>query len=516
MPYRLWSNRSFLLTLILGNLLLFTGYANLVAQAQLTIQSNPVFSSPTPPEQNLMAPVKPFPGEVIEFDSAQPPQADLPVNSGSGSVIRPSEILLEGNRYYNTWTIKRYLKPVLNKKGSQLSKETLERELNQINRFSKFKVKAIVMRRGEVAGDRIKLNIYEQQPWQLVTTFDNQGRPGTGFYRGSAQLINRSLLGFGDEMSVQYIGATRSHRLSAEYRLPLNIRGGELNFQYAYHAVDYDPELTPPAVRDLSGLDQVWTVTLSQPLDRKRVWTPYVSALWRQVIIKRNGEEITNANPRPVTLGLRYNHLDRLGKTSIDVAPLIVGQHWMGGDSRFYRAKATLYRSFNLPRENQLVFRGAWQATPDQLPLVQQFQIGGEYTVRGYTEGLITAERGQFYSLEHFWPVPGIRKLYPGLQKSVRGVTFVDFGQAWLDKSSPRYVSGISNKWDRTTLMAVGFGVRARMTQYAQGFLDAGWGVFNRNHIELVAQPTIRVHFGIRSNLLPQPFKKQTDTSKAL
>lgn len=516
MLYLGWPKRSTHFSLLLSAALILAGYGNSFAQAQLTIQSNPVFSSPTPPEQNPAPSLKPFPGEIVEFDGPEPPQADLPLQSSTRNAIRLGDIKLEGNRYYNTWTIKRHVKPLFDKKGGVLSEDDLKQELNLINRFNKFKVKAIVTHREGAAGDSVKLNVYEQQPWQLVTTIDNQGRPGTGFYRGSAQIINRSLFGFGDEVGVQYIGANRSHRFSTDYRIPLNIRGGEVHVQYAYQSVDYDPDLTPAAVRDLTGRDQVWTVTLSQPLDKKRVWTPYMSALWRQVVIKRNGEEITNANPRPVTLGLRYNNSDRFGKTSIDVAPLIVGQHWMGGDSQFYRAKATLYRSFNLPKENQLVFRGAWQVTPDQLPLVQQFQIGGEDTVRGYTEGLITADRGLFYSLEHFWPVPGIGKLYPGLQKSVRGVTFVDFGQAWLDKSSPRYVNGISNKRDRTTLMAVGFGVRARMTQYAQGFLDAGWGVFNRNNIELLAQPTIRLHFGIRSNLLPQPFKKQTDSVKAI
>lgn len=504
-PACLFLNKKLFLPLLLAAIFIIGNGA----QAQLTIQSNPVFSSPTPPEQNLGSAPKPFPGEVVEFapPAAAPSQTES--DARLPDEIRLGDVKLEGNQFYNTWTIRRHLRPLLEKKGEMLKVDDLKNELNTINKFNKFKLKATVISQESDAAEAIRLDVYEQQPWQIVTTFDNQGRPGTGYYRGSAQIVNRSLLGFGDEMSVQYIGANRSHRLSTEYRIPLNARGGEFSFQYAYHALDYDPDLTPRTVQDLIGRDHVWTVTLSQPLDKNRVWTPYISTLWRQVVIKRNGIEIAHADPRPLTLGLRYNNTDKLGRTSIDVAPLIVGQHWMGGDSKFYRARASLYRSFNLPKDNQLVFRGAWQVTPDELPPVQQFQIGGEYTVRGFTEGLITADRGHFYSLEHYWPVPFLGKINSALQGRIKGVTFVDFGQAWLDKSSPRYVGGVSAERDRTTLMAVGIGLRTRMTQYAQGFVDAGWGLFNRNDIELLSQPTVRVHFGIRSNLLPQPFKKR-------
>lgn len=506
----------FLKSLLLPVLLAVTCNTSPPAHAQLTIQSNPVFSSPTPPEQNLGLTVKPFPGEVVEFDAstfAEPP-ASLEVNNRDE--IKLGNIKLEDSRYYNTWTIWQHLKPLLQKKGEVLKVEDLKQELNQINKFNKFKLKAVISRQPGETDNDIRLEVYEQQPWQIVTAFDNQGRPGTGFYRGSAQVINKSLLGFGDELSVQYIGANRAQRLATEYRIPLNPKGGEFHFQYAYHALDYDPDLTPRAVQDLIGRDHVWTVTLSQPLDKNRVWTPYSSTLWRQVVIKRNGVEITNAHPRPLTLGLRYNKSDKLGRTSIDIAPLIVGQHWMGGDSKFYRARTSLYRSFNLPKDNQLVFRGAWQVTPDALPPVQQFQIGGEYTVRGYTEGLITADRGHFYSLEHLWPVPFVGKINPALQGRVKGITFVDFGQSWLDKSNARYVGGVSSQRGHTTLMAVGVGLRARMTQHAQGFFDVGWGLFNRNDIELLSQPAACIHFGVRSNLLPQPFKKRPDRETTL
>lgn len=103
--------------------------------------------------------------------------------------------------------------------------------------------------------------------------------------------------------------------------------------------------------------------------------------------------------------------------------------------------------------------------------------------------------------------MPFLKRANPWLAERLRGITFFDFGQAWIDKSNPRYISGVSAQFGRTTLASVGIGARYRLTQYLQGFVDAGWGLFNRNAIELNADPTVRMHFGIRSDLLPRPFR---------
>ncbi len=491
------------------------------AWGQLLIQSNPVFSTPVPEEQKLGPVERPFQGEILEAGPLDmipdvqipdipelPPDAlTPPLETEEAGTITLDEVHYSGNRYTRHWMVRRYLKPLTEAPDGPIHPDTLKARLQTINRFAPFQVQGRLIQDEESGQTRLELDVYEQQPWQIVGTFDNQGRPGIGYYRGGAQLINHNLLGFGDRLGVGYVGSEGAQRLTVDYKIPLNTRGGELGVQYIFHDLDYARNLLPPGVYDLDGQDNALILTLSQPIDKQRRLTPYLSTLFREVTITRNGVEILSANPRPWTLGLRYNDTDRYGRTSLDLQPVIVGQHWFGGDSKFYRARATLFRSLQLPKDNLLVFRGAWQVSGDELPPVQALQVGGEYSVRGYTEGLLTGDRGHYYQLEHHWPVPFLKRANPWLAERLRGITFFDFGQAWIDKSNPRYISGVSAQFGRTTLASVGIGARYRLTQYLQGFVDAGWGLFNRNAIELNADPTVRMHFGIRSDLLPRPFR---------
>ena len=470
---------------------------NAPASAQLNIQSNPVFSTPLPKEQKLGPKPKPFEGTVT-FDETAP--KDKEINLG--------DIEFEGNHYYNDWTVKRYLKPLRKQQGELLNREKLEAAIADINKTSKFKVKA-TLSEGDASGETdVHLDVYEKQPWQVSLTADNQGRPGVGMYRGGLQVVNDSLLGFGDTLKVQYTGAARSHRVMADYILPVNRRGGKLLFKYIHQALNYDKRLIAGNPRQI-GKDNAWVLKYIQPLDKKKHWTAWTGFLWRHATLDRADTRILKADPRPWMLGLKYQKPDKWGKTQLGAAS-IVGSDWFGGDSKFWRAKLNAKRVFKLPKKQKVVLRALAQFSPDPMPPVQQFPIGGVYTVRGYTEGLFNGDQGHWYSAEYHTPIPLLSKVLPWVADHTRLVGFVDFGQTWQDASGGRFRPGVSNDSKMTTLLSTGFGLRYRLSQYLQGFVDAGWGLGNPNAPEINNRPTARVHFGIRSTLLKKPWKKRT------
>ncbi len=479
------------------------------AEAQLNIQGNPVFSTPTPKEQKIgPMPKAPF-KSVIEFDASAEDPEGTPMDE-----IRLGDVELEGNKYFRTWAIKKHLKPILKQQGDLLDVATLESELKRINKQNAFKLKA-TLSEGEDGETNVHLDVYERQPWQITGFTDNLGRPGLGNYRGGAAITNENLLGFGDKLKVEYVGAARDHLILAKYQAPFNRRGGNLMVKYRYHWLNYDRKYTGGA--NLVGRDRnLFVIQLSQPIDKKRVWTPFMGTLFRHVTMDRNGVRRVKADPRPWWFGMKYAKPDKYGKTVIK-GMMVVGQRWMGGDSKFWRTKVVSKRIIKLPHRQKVVLRAAFQLSPDKQPPVQQFPVGGAYTVRGYTEGLINGEQGHFYSAEYYFPIPFLNKASSKLDDRVRGVAFFDFGQAWLDTKSGRFAATVNpSSRERTTLMGTGIGIRARLTQYLQGFADMAWGLGDRNLIELNSDPTLRVHFGIRSDFLPKKYKKRGDNVRTL
>ena len=57
--------------------------------------------------------------------------------------------------------------------------------------------------------------------------------------------------------------------------------------------------------------------------------------------------------------------------------------------------------------------------------------------------------------------------------------------------------------------MGTGAGLRLAINDSLEGFLDLGVGLTNRSSVEPNAQPSARVHFGIRSQLIPAKYKKR-------
>jgi hemolysin activation/secretion protein len=485
----------------------------LPAKAQVTVQANPAFSTPTPAPQAIAPPPKPFKGEVVELELGKPSSDSLPskesIQSHKDQLIKISDVELDGNRFHSTWVIRRALGGILKHTGEPMSYQQIEDEIKRINKFNNFKLKATIQKTAESDSEgQLHLDVYEQQPIQVTGTFDNQGRPGVGTLRPSVQLTDDSLLGMGDQLKLSYLDTQRDKRAAVDYRLPLDRFGGAFGFHYDFQFLDYGPTIATQNHfnPNLGTSNNYWEGTLEHPLDKNRVWTPYTSLGIRHVVNKSGRNITSDPNNRTLTFGLKFNKIDRFGSSNIDASSTI-GMKQLDGDFKFWRVKTVASRVFNLPKKNKITLRSIIQLTPDGLPVPTGMQIGGAYSVRGYTEGLLTGDRGQYYSIEHQWPVPLLSQVSPYLADHVRGVSFFDFGQIRLDRSNVRFVDGVSNRNNRTTLMSAGVGVRAQLTQYAQGFCDFGFGFGNRNNIELNGNPTLRVHFGLRSDFLPKPYK---------
>jgi len=418
------------------------------------------------------------------------------------------QISIEGSRFYNPRLIRRSIRL---KPSKLLNFRTLERDLNQLNRFNDgFKVKAFLSAGDQPGQTHIRIRVAEKQPFQVSGTYDNQGRPFIGWYRGGVEFRDDSLTTLGDRLYGRWIGAQGTQVAMGSYTLPLNRFGTELSTSFAYSRVHVMlPVEQPPLI---IGKAYNTTVTLSQPLGRERRWTADVGLNFQQVSSYFDGDKTSYVDIRALQHGLTYSRYDRLGRTYAR-AQNTFAFHMGGNNSTvsFWKVEGLFNRLVTLPKGNLLILKAYTQMTPDALPASEQFQIGGENTVRGYTEGLLIGDRGVNLGVEDRFPIPGLKKISPWLGSRIQGVIFYDFGKVWLDHSNVNFVSGVSDTSQRTFLQSVGFGCRAQLTRFLQGFIDVGFGLNNRKDVEPERrQPTARVHFGIRTDLLPENYRMRS------
>ena len=420
------------------------------------------------------------------------------------SVVEGSigKIVLSGNKAYRSQIIRNQFQF---EPGELLNIPDLEQQLNRVNRNQPYRLQAVLSRGDETGQTDIGVEVKEAQPWQIQPSWDNQGRPFIGMQRYGVEVQNDSLLGFGDKLTTRWMGASGTQVGSGSYNVPVHKSGTTLGYGYSFGYVDVNLDIdNPPAIH---GYAHNHSLTLSQPLNRSRTLTADAGINFRNITTTLNEDVANRDRIRSFTGGITFNRFDNWGRTYARLQT-DVGASLLGGNRPFWKTNAYLTRLVSLPHRNMLILRASGQLSPDALPSAEAFQIGGEYSVRGYTEGLIIGDRGYNLSAEWRWPVPGLSRISPWLGDRIQGVAFYDMGQAFIDSSNPNRRPSNANS---SLLMGAGVGVRARLTQYLSGFVDFGAGFPTHHDLEPNGQPDVRVHFGVQSELLPKNYVARSD-----
>lgn len=443
-------------------------------------------------------------------------QAYIPPQEVTDGVIRIrvvegriGKVSIIGNKHYKAKVIERNLKL---RSGELFDIKALEKNMHRSNQANRFVMRAVLSPGEQIGTTDVRIEMQERQPWQITPTVDNQGRPFIGMYQMGAEISNDSLLGYGDRLlTKEFFSTEGTQAFLTSYYLPLNSHGDELGFNFGYSHVDVDLDAVNPP--DIDGIAHSLGLSFVHPFDADRVFVGDIGIQGRRIRSFVNDDRDNLDEIRSIGAGLTFNKVDRLGRTFAR-GQLSTGLDVFGGNAQFFKTELFATRLFRLPLGNILILRGYGQYSPDALPSAEAFQLGGAYSVRGFTEGVLIGDRGYNFTIEDRWPIPFLSRLSPWLADRLQGALFFDIGQTWLDKSNSRFVPGVSHKSRNTLLVGTGIGLRARLTQYLQGFLDLGFGLVDRSAVEPTANPTARIHFGIRSNLLSETFQPPDPNAK--
>lgn len=252
---------------------------------------------------------------------------------------------------------------------------------------------------------------------------DNAGSDSSGIWREGIFYNNRSLNGHRDSLNISTMFSEGTNSVSAMYQTPIGHSGTKLVLSYStnsIHIIDGDLE-----DMDVQGHSSAFSLSFIQPLRitedlRTEVNFDYGYQNSQTDFLGIHWVDDTANN---YTLG--YSIID-YGDSSV----IYQKHNYRVGGSQDIMGESTDYGKYMFNGLYQKGYThgqmlstrldGQWSST-NYLPSVEQFYIGGAYSVRGYKESLLGGDSGFSASLEYSVPLDK--------NKTTSMFTFFDYGQ---------------------------------------------------------------------------------------
>ncbi|MCC5830865.1 MAG: ShlB/FhaC/HecB family hemolysin secretion/activation protein [Phycisphaeraceae bacterium] len=284
--------------------------------------------------------------------------------------------------------------------GELLSVEQLEERLIRFNRLHDAKLRARLAPGAEFGTTDVILDAIEPRPVELYFFTDNTRRRTIGRERVGGILRIPSMSGIQDTLLLSGDWSEGAESFSLAYSLPLFDSDIRFEFGFDYSGIEVvDGPLKP---LDVTGRSLEFSFGLAAPL--VVTMTEQVSVFgrvkMRESVSKFGGETVQKVDLRVINLGFNAQMIDSTGIWFTEQS-FNFGINALGGDQDYFVYNGNVVRVQRVTRDLSFVARAGWQLSPERLlPSSEQFQVGGAHTVRGYSEGLLTGNRGYYVGLE--------------------------------------------------------------------------------------------------------------------
>ena len=330
----------------------------------------------------------------------------------------------------------------------------------------------------------LDIQVSEADSFSAQIILDNTRVPSVGSFQREVRLDQANLLGFGDGLNFVYKNTDGSNEFDVAYTLPLNPRNG--NLKLAFRTISSEVVEPPFDQLDIESDYYQYKLTLRQPV----IQTPNQELALGLTFDRQQNETSLLGISFPLSPGA-----DNKGRTRISTLRFF--QEWtqrgegevIAVRSQFSFGIDTFNPTINQDPPDSLYFLWRGQAqwvrllAPDTLLLartdlqladrplvpVEQFGLGGLFTVRGYRQDALLTDNGVFASVELRLPI--FRE--PRQEMVLQIVPFVDFGSAWNNSGEADRFRRINP--DPSTLVSVGLGLRYQLGERLTARFD--WGI---------------------------------------
>lgn len=402
---------------------------------------------------------------------------------------------ITGNKYNYTWFLR---SQITDKAGDLFNLNTLRKDLNTFNKNARSVKMRAELKPGEKYGTTdVKIVAEESFPYHLSTSFDNFGRDTTGEHRGGLVASSDSLLGFQDRLSLAFNMSRSSSNPYVDYSIPINRSGTRVGVSYMYGKSEIS--LDDNNDFDLTAKSRTLSGYLTHPL----INTSKAKLNLNTSINAKNSHadisDITYSKykGRSVAVGLggNYNFNKSVLYASSYLTSGVIEDHIKDEEHSFSKVNADLYYIHYLPSSIVGTFKAGGQYSPDNIAYLEQYQIGGISSVRGYSEGVLMAPSAYYTSLEMLFPIPFLPETISvpckkfRLKDSIKFATFVDHGGVFYhDRPTEK----------ENFLLSAGVGLRFALSKYISARFYVGFPLMNKKayqesdaafHFDIIAVP---------------------------
>jgi hemolysin activation/secretion protein len=385
----------------------------------------------------------------------------------------------------NTRTRESYLSDrVFIAPGEILQLSAVERKLAYFNATNDLQMRALLKPGAALGTTDVELEAQGPRDFEVTTFTDNAGRDTIGVYRAGANVVYRSVFGERDPLAISFVGADGTLAGNGSYSFPLWTKGTRLGGQFDYDSIAINGGVLGST--EMTGHSVDGALSLSQPLIArfKTELSANLSAHYKYSLLSSEGIPVTRTMVRSMELSADYTRFDSRGAWIFNNS-LAGGFYDIAGATDFFHYDGALTRTMQFSRKITGIARVSGQTAPmNSLPTIEQYQIGGASSVRGYPEAALTGDRGFTASAESDFAF-----LPKQWSQRIQAAIFVDGGAV--------YGQGLStaNQPADTRLLSPGFGFPVRLPSHLAARVDFGIPVRNTVGISAVA-----IHFSVQTN----------------
>lgn len=399
---------------------------------------------------------------------------------------RLGEIEIETDGRFRDAVLERRLRPRSDRALDVRALETRLRTLQSDRRIERVDAR---LEPGPVRSEsRLVVTIHEAPPLFLGADFDNHRSPSIGSLGGRIRTRYDNVAGVGDWLEVEGAFSEGLTQLAGVVSVPITPWQTRLSLRFQWSDANIVSEPIASAL-DIETSSRTIGAELRQPLwqspsvaletflrgelrrsqsyleGTRTSFAPGVEEGLAKVSVLRWGLEWTYRS-RKQAIALRS--LFSIGLELFDATSNAGGVP--DGQFLAWLAQAQWARRLPAPFEAEAVLRTDLQLANSPLLPLEQFALGGRYSVRGYRENTLVRDNGFVGSFE--LRVPIYRRIEPSIRWEVS--PFFDVGHSW---STKRATGG------ERTLLSVGLGTRLFLTRSVQ--IELFWG----HRVEDVATP---------------------------